>query len=303
MVLDDASVQLMADKLAKARSSGAGVTYDGVSWLGAKVANSIALSPIAFVQARAAAPSKADRPFIGFADPRIVRDARAFARVKAATIIKTSAATDYCAPVREALLDLPPLPNTATEVETVAASFGAAASQVTVGPAFTDSAIVKRGSSTGDLTHYKVVYFATHGILPPPNGCVDPALVTSLGDGASDGLLDVNKIQDLRLDADLVVLSACDTGRNSGGDSDAVGGLVQTFVQAGARNLLVSNWSVDTVATERLMIDMFKATGKSQSEALSDAQRALIANPRYSHPFYWASFVVVGDGARPMPSL
>lgn len=301
MVIDDASVQLMNRNLTRARTSGGAVTYEGVAWLGGKVSSSIALSPIAFVQARAAGASKADRAFIGFADPRIGSDARAFSRVKAINPIKSD--SDYCQPIRQALLNLPMLPNTATEVRTIAASFGNDPSQLMLGQAFTDSGVVQRGAASGDLTHYKIVYFATHGVLPPSNGCVDPALVTSLGEGDSDGLLDVNKIENLRLDADLVVLSACDTGRSSGGNSDAVGGLVQTFVQAGARNLLVSNWSVDTVATEQLMTNMFKSTNKSQSEALTGAQLALISNPRYSHPFYWASFVVVGDGARALPSF
>jgi CHAT domain-containing protein len=301
LVVDDASVDVMAGNIARARAGNAPLSYQGVAWLGEKISSSIALSPIAFVQARAAGPSKADRAFIGFGNPLITDDPRAFSHVRAPSFIKTAA--DYCQPVRQALMALPQLPDTATEVQTIAASFGEGSSRFVLGPSFTDADVMARGQDAGDLTHYKIVYFATHGILPPSTGCVDPALVTSLGDGDSDALLDVNKIQNLHLDADLVVLSACDTGRSSGGNSDAVGGLVQTFVQAGARNLLVSNWSVDTVATEQLMTAMFKGANKSQSEALADAERMLIHTPRYSHPFYWASFMVVGDGARALPSF
>lgn len=302
MVIDDASVDLMAGRLAKARTSGVPVTYEGVAWLGARVSSSIALSPIAFVQARAAGVSKADRPFIAFANPIISKDdPRAFAHVKAVNPLQS--ATDYCEKYRDGLHKLPPLQDTETEVRVIAKTFGNDPSPLLLQAAFTDTGVMQRGSPSGDLTHYKIVYFATHGILPPPDGCLNAALVTSLGDGESDGLLDVNKIQNLRLDADLVVLSACDTGRSGGGNSDALGGLVQTFVQAGARNLLVSNWSVDSAATEQLMTTMFKAAGKSQSEALVGAERALMDIPRYSHPYYWASFVVVGDGARALPSF
>jgi CHAT domain-containing protein len=103
----------------------------------------------------------------------------------------------------------------------------------------------------------------------------------------------------------MVVLSACDTGRSGDGrGGEALGGLVATFVQAGARNVVVSNWAVDTTATEHLMQAMFADKAASQADALAGAERALMASPdKYSHPYFWASFVVVGDGARPMPAV
>ena len=132
-------------------------------------------------------------------------------------------------------------------------------------------------------------------------GCLQPALVTSLGDPPSDGLIDVREIPKLVLDADIVVLSACDTGRSQGNGDDAIG-MVTTFVEAGARNVVVSNWPADSTATERLMTEMFTHKGTSQADALSLAARTLMASPdQYSHPFYWAAFTIVGDGARPMP--
>ncbi len=162
---------------------------------------------------------------------------------------------------------------------------------------------MRLGTTDRALSRYRVIYFATHGILPPPNGCLQSALVTSLAGDGGDGLIDVSEIPQLSLDADMVVLSACDTGRGSGGGGEALGGLVETFVQAGARNVVVSNWSVDTVATERLMTSMFATKGVSQADALAAAERALMASPdQYSHPFYWAAFTVVGDGARSMPA-
>jgi CHAT domain-containing protein len=141
----------------------------------------------------------------------------------------------------------------------------------------------------------------------------------------------LGKITALRLDADMVVLSACNTGsnghvrtrapdadaarttaaapRNRGapiprlgsGGGEALGGLVTSFVQAGARNVIVSNWEVDSGTTERLMTSLFKHREVSQAEALADAERTLMSEPRYSQPYYWAPFTVVGDGDRPMP--
>ena len=221
------------------------------------------------------------------------------------TGLASDSAQDFCAQVRAALFRMPALPETAEEVRTVAASLGQGDSAYALGRAFTDSGIERRGQEGGDLRDYKVLYFATHGILPQADGCVRSALLTSLGDGRSDALLDTVDIPRLRLDADMVVLSACDTGRTADGDGgEALGGLVSTFVEAGARNLVVSNWEVDTKATEQLMTAMFADKGASQADALAQAERALMASPdQYSHPYFWAAFMVVGDGARPMPAV
>ena len=149
-----------------------------------------------------------------------------------------------------------------------------------------------------------MLYFATHGLLPQANGCLQPALVTSQGGSGSDSLLDTTEIPGLQLDADLVVLSACDTGAGlqDGGGGAALGGLVSTFTYAGARNLLVSNWEVNSEATEILMSAVFRSEAATQGEALADAERSFIArDDAFSHPYYWAAFSIVGDGARALP--
>lgn len=216
--------------------------------------------------------------------------------------------TSVCENTRLALLQMPPLPDTADEVRLVGASIGGAtAEQYIIGGAFTDEGVKART----DLSDYKVLYFATHGLLPQPSACLpEPALMTSLGGGDSDGLLDSSEILDLKLDADLVVLSACDTG-GSGGDAtttgmqgggEALGGLTRAVIYAGGRSLIVSHWSVDSVATVRLMTGMFSAPSPSKGEAMLYAQQALQRSEEFGHPYYWAPFTIVGDASGPLPN-
>ncbi len=176
-----------------------------------------------------------------------------------------------------------------------------------IGAAFTDSDIKARQ----DLKTYRVLYFATHGILPNANACLpEPALVTSLGGGDSSALLESSDILNLKLDADLVVLAACDTAGGGGdteqtglqGGGEALGGLARAFIYAGARGLVVSHWSVDSASSEKLMTGLFRSGAPTQAEGLKQAQAQLMNDPRYSHPYYWAAFTLVGDGGRPLPA-
>jgi CHAT domain-containing protein len=302
-VTDDASTKTIEANLQTARAQKKPLSYAGVAWLGARVPSSVSLSPSAFVAIRDADLSRGADPFYGFANPQIVQTPRMFSRVKAS--IK-GAANQYCDYVRaEMFKQLQPLPQTEDEVRGVARSLHQESS-LSVGASFTDAAIQKEGGGEG-LRRYRVLYFATHG-LPLVEGCLKPALVTSLDPQTGDGLLDVEQIPDLKLDADIVVLSACNTARNKQGSTDvadgaeAVGGLVTTFVEAGARNVVVSNWEVDSGATADLMTTMFDQTDSSQAEALAKAEQKMMARPdEYSHPYYWAPFTIVGDGARSMP--
>ncbi|HEY5289379.1 MAG TPA: CHAT domain-containing protein, partial [Caulobacteraceae bacterium] len=118
-------------------------------------------------------------------------------------------------------------------------------------------------------------------------------------------------ILNLKLDADLVVLSACNTGGGAfeGGalamdDGDALGGLVRAFIYAGSRGLIVSHWQVDSASTLMLMTGMFNANsaGDSEAEALRRSELRMMDSDDHSHPYYWAPFTIVGDGARPMPA-
>jgi CHAT domain-containing protein len=188
----------------------------------------------------------------------------------------------------------------------------AGSAEVITGAAFTDDAIEARD----DLTNYRIVHFATHGLLMPPRPeCpARPALLTSFGGEGSDGLLSFGEIFNLRLDADLVILSACDTAgqaslaanRDAGitnGGSFTFDGLVRAFVGAGGRLILASHWPVPDAydATQRLMSGLLSASpGTSTGAALLSAQRGLMDDAATSHPYYWAAFAIVGDGAMPV---
>jgi len=139
-------------------------------------------------------------------------------------------------------------------------------------------------------------------------------LLTSFGGGDSDGLLSFAEIYDLHLDADLIILSACDTASRgsaaasaeaglAGGGEYALDGLVRAFVGAGGRIIVASHWPVpdDYDATERLVSGLFKAPpGTGTAAALRQAQRALMDDRDTSHPYYWSGFAVVGDGSAPV---
>lgn len=304
LVTDAGSVQVLARNVEAARQAKTEVSYKGVSWLATHLETSVSISTAAFWNTRRTRPSRAAKPFLGFADPVIPTGPGAFRSVVApAWSITIAGGADFCANFRQALMKLPQLPEAAAEVRSVATAVGAPDSLI-VGAEFTDDRIKHGGGFEGALDQYRVLYFATHGLLPQANGCLQPALVTSLGGPTSASLLDTSAIPDLQLDADLVVLSACDTGAGleDGGGGAALGGLASTFTYAGARNLLVSNWEVNSAATEILMSALFKSKAATQGEALAEAERSFIArDDAYSHPYYWAAFSIVGDGARTLP--
>jgi len=293
-------------------AAGADPDYRKVAWLGAKTDSALVLSAASFMQSRAFAPSQAKQSFLAFADPATPArsDTRAYSGIvrRAVSLRSGRDLSNVCENTRLALMQMPPLPDTADEVRAVGASVGGArAEDIVVGRSFTDQAVKDRR----DLADYKVLYFATHGLLPQPSACLpEPALMTSVGIGDSDGLLDTSEILDLKLDADLVVLSACDTGGGGGdtassglqGGGEALGGLTRAVIYAGGRSLIVSHWSVDSVATVRLMTGMFSAGAPTKAQSLTRSQLALQQSEQFSHPYFWAPFTIVGDGSKPLPA-
>ena len=204
----------------------------------------------------------------------------------------------------ETLRMLVPLPETASEVAAVAAALNAPDAEVMLAANATEANL--RSKSLWD---YRILYFATHGVLPGELKCEsEPGLVltppaTIAATRSADGLLDASEIATLELRADLVVLSACNTASDGSGKlgGETLSGLAEAFFYAGARSLLVSHWQVPSAATARLMIDVFKAVGAnpelSIDIALAQAQLKAIETPATAHPFFWAAFVLIGDGA------
>lgn len=278
--------------------------FRGVAWLAHKVDISTAVSARAFRDVRGAAPSAAKHEFLGLGQNAPITP---FLKLTTVRGVSTDGAVDCDWPL--AAWDSP---IQATELRTAQTIIGDSGSAVITGEAFTDTAVMGRQ----DLNQYRILHFATHGLVtaPRPECPARPALLTSFGGAKSDGLLTFKEIYDLRLDADLVILSACDTagkatvaatreaGVTSGG-GNALDGLVRAFIGAGGRSVLASHWPApdDYRATERLIAGLYQAPpGTSVASALRSGQLDLMADATTSHPYYWADFVIIGDGAQPV---
>ena len=203
---------------------------------------------------------------------------------------------------------LPRLPDTSDEIQDIAKAVGATSGDIYLHK----QASVKQVMGM-DLSDRKVVMFSTHGLVPGElNGLTQPALALSspevTGD-TDDGLLTMDMVLTLKLNADWVVLSACNTASGEGAGSEAVSGLGRAFFFAGAKALLVSNWPVDSAASRGLMTDLFKRQQSDKTLAKSEALRQAMLGQidqggmgegkamkySYAHPLFWAPFVVVGD--------
>ena len=160
------------------------------------------------------------------------------------------------------------------------------------------------------LANFRVVYFATHALVAGEvekfaTVKAEPALVLSIPDKPSeedDGLLTASEVAMLKLNADFVVLSACNTAAGDKPGAEALSGLARAFFYAGAKSLVVSHWEVDSDATVELMDGLFEALKAnprlSHAEALQESMLRMIANsskPEWAQPQFWAPFVVVGE--------
>lgn len=204
--------------------------------------------------------------------------------------------------------ELIPLVETADEVCAVARQLGASPNDILLGSNATERA-VKSASTSGSLETFRVVHFATHGLLASEaemeaSGPAEPALVLTPPTIAShddDGLLTSSEILQLKLNADWVVLSACNTAGGERAGADALSGLARAFFYAGSRALLVSHWAVDSAATVELITGAFRNLQadreSSRGRALQSAMLRMIGGGgEGAHPAYWAPFVVVGEG-------
>lgn len=278
-----------------------------IAWLGRATRPSTAVSALAFRNARQAAPSKAANQYFGLGENAPIGDRLPSLGTRGAGGNAAGGMDADC------LWDAGQWarPISADELVTARNAMGRAAGTLLTGGAFTDTAVKSRA----DLSDYRIIHFATHGLVtaPRPACPARPALVTSFGGQESDGLLTFQEIFDLKIDADLVILSACDTAgaasvavtREAGlsGGGNALDGLVRSFIGAGGRSVIASHWPApdDFDATQRLIGGLFAAgTGASVADALWGTQQRLMDDQKTSHPYYWAGFAIIGDGAQPL---
>jgi CHAT domain-containing protein/tetratricopeptide (TPR) repeat protein len=253
------------------------------------------------------------KPMIGFGDPLFnpmqdnSGDKRAAGTKTAARSVTSAAYTDFWqgAGVDRGKLAqaLPQLPDTADELNAVAKDLGVAASDIHLGADASETA-VKRAP----LADYAIVYFATHGLVAGDvKGLAEPSLALSIPKEPSeldDGLLTASEVAQLKLNADWVVLSACNTIAGDKPGAEALSGLARAFFYAGARALLVSHWAVDSEAATKLTIatfDRLKSDPKiGRAEALRQAMLSYLndaSSPKNAYPAFWGPFALIGEGA------
>jgi CHAT domain-containing protein len=265
-------------------------------WLVRQVVVSHVPAPANFVSLRKLeGTSRATSPWFGFGDFRPVTLAQAEASFPPAS----------CGDSARLLVGLPKLPGAELELETVRRLSHAPASDQLLGPAFTADAVLH-----ANLKNARILYFATHALLATDLKCqTEPALVTSAPPRAKTAvgaLLTASQVTRLDLDADAVILSACNTGGAAGGEAgESLSGLARSFFYAGARSLLVTHWAVnDRVTAYLVAVTVAKAQGDpslGMAGGLALAQRSMLADAKgdlagQAHPFYWAPLALIGDG-------
>ncbi len=311
-------------------------TQAEVPWLIRKVALAQLPSANAFAALRRAPPGRVGRePFVGFGDPLFAVDSGTGVRraaVRNLVVQRIADTTDErlnamaqgkrpqqqttvvtTRTLSQAFALLSALPDTSDELKEIAGVLKADLTR----DVFLNREATEKNVKQAGLENRRVVMFATHGIAPGElTGLDQPVLALSnpalTGDNDNDGFLTMEEVLGLKLDADWVVLSACNTASADGRGSEAVSGLGRAFFYAGARSLLVSNWAVETTSARLLTTELFRRqSGNEQltrAEALRQSMLALMgknatdaagrATFSYAHPAFWAPFSLVGDGGR-----
>jgi CHAT domain-containing protein len=271
------------------------------AWLSRKFAISYVSSVQAFVALRSRdKTSFAAKAFFGIGNPKL--DGKPGTSTGALDKLAGDCRSDSPASA-EMLRALAALPDTGKEIQAV----GKMLAPKEARPWRLGTEAVEEQVRRLPLDQYRVLYFATHGLLPGELKCqTEPALVLTPPtitpkDKNFDGLLQASEISTLKLNADLVVLSACNTAGGSGKfGGEALSGLAEAFFYAGARGLVVSHWQVPSESTALLMTAMFSEIGPEFSvgpaRALSQAQQFISKQKGKEHPYFWAAFTMIGDG-------
>ncbi len=265
-------------------------------WLLRQFALSHVPAPSNFVSLRkVAGDSRATKPWFGFGDFRPVTLAQA----------EKSFPGSSCSDSAQLLAGLPPLPYARKELAAARELLGASPADELLGSNFTAAQVMKT-----PLKNYRILQFSTHALLPTDLRCQNqPAIVTSAPPGATNAggaLLTASDVVRLDLDANLVILSACNSGGPGGTTAgESLSGLARAFFYAGARSLLVTHWSVNDQVAAYLVADTLRRMRADPAlgvaGALRNAQLAMLADagkglpPEIAHPFFWAPFAVIGE--------
>jgi CHAT domain-containing protein len=253
-----------------------------------------------FVQRRNVKPSTAASAYIGFGDFQPPSKAQLAASFPPAS----------CGPDLAELEELPPLPGTRKEVAYVGDSiFHAPGPDIVLGGGFTKARLMD-----GDLRGFRVVHLATHGLMSNELSCRHEATIVVSADpaaaNADSAFLGASEILSMRLDANLVVLSACNTGTDSDSKGNSLSALARSFFYAGARGLLLTHWELSDGSGPLLTALTLKDTS-AEGDTATALQHAKLSVMRdvaarygveYSHPFHWAAFILVGDGVVRQPA-
>jgi CHAT domain-containing protein/tetratricopeptide (TPR) repeat protein len=304
-----------------------GKNYKSAVWLARKHATTV-LPAVSSLKAlrRISRPSAAAKPLIGFGNPLLKGpDSRYAKRAKLAQEKQNCREAGWnrlamflglrnsVVPIEtHGTLATPsfirmqsPLPETADELCEVAHDIGADMHDMHLGARATERE-VKRLSESGELSQFRIVHFATHGAMAGElRKDIEPGLILTPPDTASeedDGYLTASEIASLKLDADWVILSACNTAAGNASNAEALSGLARAFIYAQTRALLVSHWAVNSDATVKLITSAVQEIAQNKdvgrAEALRRAMLVLIdsGDHRRVHPAFWAPFTVVGEG-------
>lgn len=276
-------------------------------WLAKRYAFSVLPSVSALRALRAFSQSETGKlPFAGFGDPVLAGDAGGTRNLNMANVFKTrsldvggNASTSNGLADVDVLRKAPPLPETGDELRALSNVLNGSAEALFLKQKATET-LVKQSN----LSDYRFIAFATHGVMAGElSGVMEPGLVLTpptTGSAQDDGYLSASEVAQLKLNADWVLLSACNTAAPDGTPgAEGLSGLAKAFFYAGSRSLLVSNWPVASAATQVLVTDTVSTYAKTPSmgkaEAIKQAMGRMMENPEYAHPFYWAAFVVVGE--------